>query len=132
MLRHRQAEEEKNDFDYLEEDPDDKGCESEDPMDDEPGSPEPVSNTKSTLNMHFNVIIQFSFEEVVTTKRNRDLVRRVPPQPYVAGTPKPVRFCLTYLSFLNCELTLMIDPTEKPKPHPSCWAYSTHSCASLL
>jgi hypothetical protein len=53
VLRQRQADEEKNDFDYLEEHPDsdevapdDKGCESEDQTDDEPGSPEPVSNTK--------------------------------------------------------------------------------------
>jgi hypothetical protein len=60
VLRQRQVEEEKNDFDYFEEDPDevapdDKGCESEDPSDDEAGSPEPVSNTntKLTLNIQF-------------------------------------------------------------------------------
>lgn len=78
MLRQRQAEEEKNDFDYSDDPasddvaPDDKGCESEEPNDDEPGSPAP-----------------FSFEEVVTTTQNRNLRRRVPPQPYVAETPKP-------------------------------------------
>jgi hypothetical protein len=57
------------------------------------------------------MIIQFSFEEVETTKRNRNLVRRVAPQAYVAETPKPVWFCLTYISFLNRELTLTIDTT---------------------
>ena len=58
VLRQRQAEEKKNDFDDFEEYPnevvsDDKDCESEDPTDDEPSSPDPVSNTKPNFNIHF-------------------------------------------------------------------------------